>query len=77
MVLLIITVGTTAVAYAVGLWVHSLNDHPHWAIAALQGAGIMLVAVVVFVWLARRLRLHEVTSVVDQVRQRIPVGRKP
>jgi putative peptidoglycan lipid II flippase len=76
-VLLIITLGTTAVAYAVGLGVHSLTDRPHWAIAALQGVGITFVAVVVFLWLARRLRLNEVTSVVDQVRRRIPVGRKP
>ncbi len=75
-VLLIITAGTTAVAFGVGLGVHSLTDRPHWAIAALQGAGITFVAVVVFLWLARRLRLHEVTSVVDQVRRRIPVGRK-
>ncbi len=76
-VLLIITVGTTAVAFGVGLGVHSLTDRPHWAVAALQGVAITLVAVVVFLWLARRLRLHEVTSVVDQVRRRIPVGRRP
>jgi putative peptidoglycan lipid II flippase len=76
-VLLIITVVTTAVAFGVGLGVHSLTDRPHWAVAALQGVAITLVAVVVFLWLARRLRLHEVTSVVDQVRRRIPVGRKP
>ena len=38
-VLLIITAGTTAVAFGVGLGVHSLSDRPHWAIAALQGAG--------------------------------------
>ncbi len=76
-VLLIITVVTTAVAFGLGLAVHSLSDRPHWAIAALQGAGITFVAVVVFLWLARRLRLHEVTSVMDQVRRRIPVGRRP
>jgi putative peptidoglycan lipid II flippase len=76
-VLLIITVVTTAVAFGLGLAVHSLNDRPHWALAAVQGAAITVVAVVVFLWLARRLRLHEVTSVMDQVRRRIPVGRKP
>ena len=75
-VLLIITAATTAVAFGLGLAVHSLSDRPHWAVAALQGAGITMVAVIVFVWLARRLRLHEVTSVLDQVRRRIPVGRK-
>ncbi len=76
-VLLIITAGTTAVAFGVGLGVHSLTDRPHWTIAAAQGAGITFVAVVVFLWLARRMRLREVTSVTDQVRQRIPGGRKP
>jgi len=76
-VLLIITAVTTAVAFGLGLAVHSLSDRPHWAIAALQGAGITFVAVVVFLWLARRMRLREVTSVMDQVRRRIPVGRKP
>jgi putative peptidoglycan lipid II flippase len=76
-VLLIITAVTTAVAFALGMAVHSLSDRPHWAVAALQGAGITLVAVVVFLWLARLLRLREVTSVMDQVRRRIPVGRRP
>jgi putative peptidoglycan lipid II flippase len=76
-VLLMITAVTTAVAFGVGLAVHSLTDRPHWAIAALQGAGITLVAVVVFLWLARRMRLREVTSVMEQVRRRIPVGPRP
>jgi putative peptidoglycan lipid II flippase len=77
-VLLIITAVTTAVAFALGWLLHDLSgDRPHWAVAALQGGAITLVAVVVFLWLARRLRLHEVTSVMEQVRRRIPVGRRP
>ena len=60
-----------------GLGLHTLGDPPHWAPAALQGRAIGVVAAVVFLWLARRLRLHEVTSLVAKVRRRIPVGRKP
>jgi putative peptidoglycan lipid II flippase len=76
-VLLMITAVTAAVAVGLGLAVHSLSDRPHWAVAAVQGAGITIVAVVVFLWLARLLRLREVTSVMEQIRGRIPVGRKP
>ncbi len=75
-VLLIITAVTTAVAFGLGLAVHSLSDRPHWALAALQGAGITALAVLVFLWMSRWLRLKEVTSVMDQARRRIPVGRK-
>ena len=64
-------------AFGTAAWSHGLSEQPHWSIAALQGAGITVVAVVVFLWLARRLRLYEVTSVLEQVRRRIPVGRKP
>jgi putative peptidoglycan lipid II flippase len=76
-VLLLVTAVTTAVAFGLGLAVHSLTDRPHWAVAALQGGGITLVAVMVFLLLARRLRLREVTSVMEQVQRRIPVGRRP
>jgi putative peptidoglycan lipid II flippase len=75
-VLLMITAVTAAVAVGLGLLVHDLTDRPHWAVAALQGTGITAVAVVVFLLLAKRLRLHEVTSVLDQVTRRIPVGRR-
>ena len=75
-VLLMITAVTAAVALGLGLAVHGLSDRPHWSVAAAQGAGITFVAVVVFVWLASRLRLREVTSVLEQARRRIPVGRK-
>ncbi|MDQ4055319.1 MAG: murein biosynthesis integral membrane protein MurJ [Actinomycetota bacterium] len=75
-VLLMITAASTAVAVALGWAVHDLSDRPHWAVAAVQGTGITLVAVVVFLWLARRLRLREVTSVMEQLRRRIPVGRR-
>jgi putative peptidoglycan lipid II flippase len=75
-VLLMITAVMAAVAFGLGFVVHDLTDRPHWSVAALQGIAITVVAVVVFLWLAMRLRLHEVTSVFDQVTRRIPVGRR-
>ncbi len=74
-VLAMITAATVAVVVPLGLWVHGLTDRPPWWVAAGQGLGITLVGVVVFVGLARRLRLREVTSVLDTVGRRIPVLR--
>ena len=74
-VLGMITAVTVAVVVPLGVWVHSLTDRPPWWIAAGQGLGITVVAVLLFVVLARRLRLREVTSVLDTVGRRLPVRR--
>ncbi len=75
-VLAIITVVMVAVVLPLGMLVHGLSDRPAWPVAAAQGLGLAVVAAVVFVWLARRMRLREVTSVLETVGRRIPVLRR-
>ena len=74
-VLALITVVTTAVVLPLGILVHGLAERPSWPVAAGQGLGLTVVAVLIFVWLASRLRLREVTSVLETVGRRLPVLR--
>jgi putative peptidoglycan lipid II flippase len=69
--LLLVVLVSTGVALLVALGLHSLTDDPPWPVAALQAAAITTADVVVFVLLARALRLREVTSVIETVTRRL------
>jgi putative peptidoglycan lipid II flippase len=69
--LAIAVVVSTGVALAAALLLHGLTDRPSWAVAALQAALITGIDLLVFVLLARALRLREVTSVIDSVTRRL------
>jgi putative peptidoglycan lipid II flippase len=62
---------STAVAVAVAVALDSWIDRPHWLVAALFAAVITGVDAVVFVLLARALRMREVTSVIETVTRRL------
>ncbi len=54
---------------------HAVTDSPHWLFAALMAAVITTVDAVVFVLLARAMRIREVTSVLDTVTRRLTRSR--
>jgi len=66
---------STAVAWAL-LWVLGrFGDDPHLLVAAVRALAVTLTDVVVFVLMARLLRLSEVTDVVQTVTRRLPSPR--
>ncbi len=72
----LITIGSTALAaalaYALGqVW----GPAPHWSLSLVRGGLVGTADVVLFIVLARVLRLREVTSVVSTVTRRLGVGR--
>jgi putative peptidoglycan lipid II flippase len=69
--LALVVVVSTGLALLVSLGLHRLSDDPSWPVAALQAAVVTAVDVVVFVFLARALRLREVTSVIETVTHRL------
>ncbi|MDO9494842.1 MAG: murein biosynthesis integral membrane protein MurJ [Nocardioides sp.] len=73
--LALVVLVSTGVALLVALGLHSLSERPPWPVAALQAAVITAVDVVVFVLLARALRLREVTSVIETVTRRLSRSR--
>ena len=74
--MLLAAAGSTAVAFLLAHVVHRLGQHPNQLVAAGQALVITLVDLVVFVLLARILRLREVTSVIDMVASRLPSARR-
>jgi putative peptidoglycan lipid II flippase len=74
--MLIAALASTAAAAAATYLLHRADDHPSWYVAAVWVAVITLVDVVVFVLLARVLRLREVTAVVDTITRRLPLPRR-
>ncbi len=66
---------STAAAVAAAAGVHAVTDSPHWLFAALMAAVITTVDAVVFVLLARAMRIREVTSVLDTVTRRLTRSR--
>ena len=62
---------STAVAVAVAVGLHALTDRPHWLIAAVFASVIAGVDAVVFVLIARALRMGEVTAVLETVTGRL------
>ncbi len=62
---------STAVALGVATALDALIDSPPWPLAALRAVAVTGVDVVVFVLLARALRLREVTSVIETVTRRL------
>jgi putative peptidoglycan lipid II flippase len=62
---------STAVAVAVAVVLHSWADDPHWLLSALIGTVIAGIDAVVFVLLARALRMREVTGVIETVARRL------
>ncbi len=69
--------GSAAVAAGAAYLLHQVADHPSWPVAALWVLVITGVDVVVFLVLARLLRLREVTILVDTVTARLPFLRRP
>jgi putative peptidoglycan lipid II flippase len=66
---------STAVAVAAAAALHTVTDSPHWLFAALMAAVITIVDAVVFVLLAKVLRIREVTGVLDTVTRRLTRSR--
>ncbi|CAB4695175.1 MAG: murein biosynthesis integral membrane protein MurJ [Actinobacteria bacterium] len=73
--LLLATAGATAVAGLLATLLHRAVDDPHWALAAGQAIVVGLLDLVVFVLLARLMRLREVTDVLDTVTRRVRPAR--
>jgi putative peptidoglycan lipid II flippase len=69
--LVIAVAASTAVAVAVAVGLHSLTDRPHWLVAALFASVIAAVDAVVFVLIARAMRMREVTAVLETVTGRL------
>jgi len=74
-VLALCTAAAAAVVVPLGWLLHGWLPDPHWSVAAVRGGGLALVGAVVFVLVARWLRLREVTSVLALVARRVPVLR--
>ncbi|MDP2775470.1 MAG: murein biosynthesis integral membrane protein MurJ, partial [Nocardioides sp.] len=74
--LALVVLVSTGVALLVALGLHDLSERPPWPVAAAQAAAITAVDVVVFVLLARALRLREVTSVIETVTRRLSRSRE-
>ena len=62
---------STAVAFAVAAALHAVTDSPHWLLAAVIAGVVMTVDGVVFVLVAKAIRIREVTSVLDTVTGRL------
>jgi putative peptidoglycan lipid II flippase len=67
---------STAAAAATTYLLHRVAEDPHWSVAARWVLLVVLVDVVVFVAMAKALRLREVTVVVDTVTRRLPLPRR-
>jgi len=67
---------STAVAFLVALALHAWVEDPHWLTAAGIAAVVTAVDGVVFVLLARALRIREVTAVLDTVTRRLARSRE-
>ncbi|WP_372727243.1 murein biosynthesis integral membrane protein MurJ [Nocardioides sp.] len=63
---------STTVALVVARVIDLLAPSPSWPVAALQALAITVVDVVVFLVLARAMRLREVTQVIDTLTRRLP-----
>jgi putative peptidoglycan lipid II flippase len=68
---------STAAAAGTAYLLHQVVDEPGLVLAAAWAFLVTAVDVVVFVLLARVLRLREVTTVVDTVTRRLPLLRRP
>ncbi|MET0523441.1 MAG: murein biosynthesis integral membrane protein MurJ [Nocardioides sp.] len=66
---------STAVALAVAAALHAVTDSPHWLLAAVMAGVVMTVDAVVFVLVAKAIRIREVTSVLDTVTGRLMRSR--
>ena len=75
--LLLVAALSTAAAAGTAYLLHELVDDPSLALAAVWVLLVTAVDVVVFVLLARVVRLREVTSVVHTITRRLPLPRKP
>jgi putative peptidoglycan lipid II flippase len=75
--LLLIAAVSTAAAAGTAYLLHELVDDPSLALAAVWVLLVTAVDVVVFVLLARVVRLREVTSVVHTITRRLPLPRRP
>jgi putative peptidoglycan lipid II flippase len=74
---MVLAAGTsTAVAALVAHLLRGLVDRPSQLVALATGATVLLVDVAVFVGMARLLHVHEVTSLLDTVRRRLPSARR-
>jgi putative peptidoglycan lipid II flippase len=73
--LLLAALVSTAAAGAVAYALHGVAGQPAWPVAALWALLITVADVVVFLALARVVRLREVTSVLDTVARRMPLPR--
>jgi putative peptidoglycan lipid II flippase len=69
--LALVVVVSTGVALAAALGLHALVDDAPWPVAALRAAVVTVTDVAVFLVLARAMRLHEVTSVIESVTRRV------
>lgn len=67
---------STAVAGALALGLRTFAEQPPWPLAALRALLVTGVDVVLFVVLARLMRLREVTSVIDTVTSRLGRARR-
>jgi len=77
LVRMLLAAGTsTAVAALVAHLLHGLTARPDQLVALATGTTVLLVDVAVFVGMARLLHLHEVTSMLDTVRRRLPSPRR-
>jgi putative peptidoglycan lipid II flippase len=77
LVRMLLAAGTsTAVAALVAHLLRGLTDRPDQLVALATGTTVLLVDVAVFVGMARLLHLHEVTSMLDTVRRRLPSPRR-
>ena len=74
--LLLVAAVSTAAAAGTAYLLHQLVDEPGLAVAALWVFLVTAVDVVLFVALARAVRLREVTSVVDTITRRLPLPRR-
>jgi putative peptidoglycan lipid II flippase len=68
---------STSVAAGATYLLHLLGEEPHWTLAAARVLLVVVVDVVVFVLLARAMRIDEVTAVVETITRRLPRGRFP
>jgi len=62
---------STAVAIGAAAILHEWAEEPHWLVAAVIAGVITVIDAVVFVLMARALRMHEVTSVIETVTRRL------
>jgi putative peptidoglycan lipid II flippase len=69
--------GATVVAGALAYGAHRLDGDPSWLAAVVTLSVIGVVDVLVFVLLARLLRVEEVSAVVDTFTRRLPLPRRP